>query len=100
MLLAIGGELDTTFVLPGNYSDDHPAPSASADAFHISFPDGAVVEYEPDTSTLEVKQGCKMNGNIEHSGGTFKSNGVQVDDHVHGGIVRGNNWTRAPNDGA
>ncbi|WP_151994597.1 phage baseplate assembly protein V [Buttiauxella massiliensis] len=142
LVLAIGGELDTAFILPGIYSDDHPAPSASADALHISFPDGAVMEYEPETGaltvsgiktasvtayesvvvtvpvvtvkasqkitldtpevvctnkltagTLEVKQGGKMSGNIEHSGGTFKSNGVQVDDHKHGGVERGGSQT-------
>ncbi|MCP2005014.1 UNVERIFIED_ORG: phage baseplate assembly protein V [Buttiauxella agrestis ATCC 33320] len=142
LLLAIGGELDTAFVLPGIYSDDNPAPSASADALHISFPDGAVIEYEPQTgeltvsgiktasvtasesvvvtvpvvtvkasqkitldtpevvctnklitATLEVKQGGKMSGNIEHSGGTFKSNGVQVDKHKHGGVERGGSLT-------
>jgi hypothetical protein len=49
LLLAIGGELDTAFVLPGIFSDDHPAPSGSPDAFHVSFPDGAVIEYEPET---------------------------------------------------
>ncbi|WP_313929774.1 phage baseplate assembly protein V, partial [Escherichia coli] len=49
LLLAVGGELDTAFVLPGIFSDDHPGPSASADAFHITFPDGAVIEYEPET---------------------------------------------------
>ncbi len=139
LLLSIGGDLTTAFVLPAIYSDEHPAPSASADAFHITFQDGAVIEYEPETSaltvsgiktamvtasesvdvtvpvvtvkasqkitlntpevvctnklttgTLEVKQGGKMSGNIEHSGGTFKSNGVQVDAHDHGGISRGN----------
>jgi len=142
LLLAVGGELDTAFVLPGIYSDDNPAPSASADALHISFPDGAVMEYEPEsgaltvsgiktasvtasesvvvtvplvtvkasqkitldtpevvctskltTGTLEVKQGGKMSGNIEHSGGTFTSNGVQVDDHDHGGVERGGSRT-------
>ncbi|WP_407578862.1 phage baseplate assembly protein V [Citrobacter koseri] len=54
LILAVGGELDTAFVLPGIYSDDHPAPSASADALHIDFPDGAVIEYEPETSVLTV----------------------------------------------
>lgn len=54
MILAAGGELDTAFVLPGIYSDDNPAPSASADALHISFQDGAVIEYEPKTSALTV----------------------------------------------
>lgn len=142
LVLAMGGELDTAFVLPGIYSGDHPAPSASSDALHISFPDGAVIEYEPETSaltvsgiktasvtatesvvvtvpvvtvkasqkitldtpevvctnklttgTLEVKQGGRMSGNIEHGGGTFTSNGVQVDDHNHGGVERGGSQT-------
>lgn len=142
LVLAVGGELDTAFVLPGIYSDDHPAPSASADALHISFPDGAVMEYEPETGaltvsgiktasvtasesvvvtvpvvtvkasqkitldtpevvctnklttgTLEVKHGGSMSGDIAHGGGTFKSNGVQVDDHDHGGVERGGSRT-------
>lgn len=142
LLLAIGGELDTAFVLPGIYSDDNPALSASADAWLVEFPDGAVMSYEPETGaltvtgiktadvtasdsvavsvpvvlikaetrvtldtpevvctnklttgTLEVKQGGKMSGNIEHSGGAFTSNGVQVDKHGHGGIRRGDEWT-------
>ena len=54
LLLAIGGELDTAFVLPGIFSDDNPTPSASADAWHVVFPDGAVMEYEPETSALTV----------------------------------------------
>lgn len=54
LILAVGGELDTALVLPGIFSDDHPAPSASADTLHIAFPDGAVIEYEPATSALTV----------------------------------------------
>ncbi|MFJ5440128.1 phage baseplate assembly protein V [Pectobacterium brasiliense] len=54
LILSIGGELDTAFVLPGIYSDNNPAPSASADALHISFPDGAIIEYEPATGALTV----------------------------------------------
>ncbi|WP_286011669.1 phage baseplate assembly protein V [Escherichia coli] len=56
LILAVGGELDTAFVLPGIYSGDNPAPSASADALHIRFPDGAVIEYEPETSALTVAE--------------------------------------------
>ncbi|CFR19770.1 baseplate assembly protein V [Yersinia frederiksenii] len=52
LLLAVGGELDTAFVLPRIFSDDYPAPSVSADAFHVIFPDDAVIEYEPETSAL------------------------------------------------
>lgn len=142
MILAIGGELDTAFVLPAIFSDDHPAPSASADAWHVEFPDGAVIEYEPEsgalsvsgiktadisasesitatvpvvlvkastrvtldapevvctnkliTGSLEVQRGGKMAGDIEHSGGAFKSNGVQLDDHDHGKVMTGGDWT-------
>jgi len=52
LLFSLGGELDTAFVVPGIFSDDFPAPSASADAVHIAFPDGAVIEYEPKTGAL------------------------------------------------
>ncbi len=52
LILCLGGELDTGFVLPGIFSDDNRAPSASADALHWSFPDGAVIEYEPATGAL------------------------------------------------
>lgn len=142
VILAIGGELDTAFVLPAIFSDDFPAPSASVNAFHIAFPDGAVIEYEPDagallvsgittadvtakesitatvpvvvikadtrvtldtpevmctnkliTGTLEVQKGGKMSGDIEHAGGKFTSNGVQVDNHDHGKVQRGDSWT-------
>jgi len=54
LLLSLGGELDTGFVLPAIYSDDFPAPSASPQAYHISFSDGAVLEYEPETGALTV----------------------------------------------
>lgn len=54
LVLCLGGELDTGFVLPGIFSDDNPAPSASADALHWSFPDGAVIEYEPATGALSA----------------------------------------------
>ncbi|MDM8063873.1 phage baseplate assembly protein V [Klebsiella pneumoniae] len=134
MILAVGGELDTAFVLPGIYSDDNPAPSVSADAWHVEFPDGAAMSYEPETGaltvtgiktadvtasdsvavsvpvvlvkaetrvtldtpevvctnklttgTLEVKQGGKMSGDIEHSGGSFSSNGKVLHNHKHPG---------------
>ncbi|AVY97596.1 MULTISPECIES: phage baseplate assembly protein V [Lelliottia] len=143
LVLAIGGELDTAFVLPGIFSDDHPAPSASPDAFHVSFPDGAMIEYEPEngaltvsgittanitasesitasvpvvlvkaetritldtpevvctnkliTGSLEVQKGGTMRGDIEHTGGKFTSNGVQVDDHAHGNVQSGGSWTK------
>ncbi|WP_288446599.1 phage baseplate assembly protein V [uncultured Serratia sp.] len=145
VLLAIGGELSTAFVLPALYSDVSPAPSASADAWHVAFPDGAIIEYEPDTGalsatgvksaaiqasdsisaesqqvtvkasvkimldtpevecsnhlsakTFSVTEGGKMSGDITHSGGTFSSNGIVVDDHKHGGVQTGGGQTGKP----
>jgi len=54
LILSLGGELDTAFVLPAIYSDDFPAPSVSAQAYHVQFSDGDVMEYEPETSALSV----------------------------------------------
>ncbi|MEL5602180.1 phage baseplate assembly protein V [Serratia nevei] len=145
VILAIGGELDTAFVLPALYSNASPAPSASADAWHVTFPDGAIIEYEPDTGalsatgvksatiqasdsisaesqqvtvkasvkimldtpevecsnhliakTFSVTEGGEMSGDITHSGGTFSSNGIIVDDHKHGGVQTGGGKTGKP----
>ncbi len=52
LLFSLGGELDTAFVMPCIVSDEFPAPSASADAMHVTFPDVAVIEYEPKTGAL------------------------------------------------
>ncbi|MFA8143968.1 Rz1-like lysis system protein LysC [Escherichia coli] len=38
--------------MPG--SDPETNGDLSADALHIRFPDGAVIEYEPETSALTV----------------------------------------------
>lgn len=46
------------------------------------------------TGTFEVQKGGEMRGNINHNGGTFKSNGVQVDNHSHGGVKPGGSWTK------
>ncbi|RFS88207.1 phage baseplate assembly protein V [Serratia marcescens] len=54
VVLALGGELDTAFVLPAINSDDFPAPSVSPEAYHTRFSDGAVIEYEPETGALSV----------------------------------------------
>lgn len=54
LLLSIGGELTTSFVLPAIFSDDFPEPSQSEQAFSAVFPDGAVFHYEPASSTLTV----------------------------------------------
>lgn len=45
------------------------------------------------TRQLDVTEGGEMHGDITHSGGAFISNGVQVDDHDHGAVQRGGDWT-------
>jgi len=50
LILAVGGELDTVFVLPGIFTDDHLAPLASADGWQV----GAVIGYEPEGGELTV----------------------------------------------
>ncbi|EMJ8300377.1 phage baseplate assembly protein V [Klebsiella aerogenes] len=42
---------------------------------------------------LDITEGGEMNGNFNHKGGKFISNGVQVDDHDHGNVERGGDWT-------
>ncbi|WP_313118533.1 phage baseplate assembly protein V [Pantoea septica] len=130
LVLCLGGELDTGFVLPGIFSDNNPAPSASPDALHWSFPDGAVIEYEPEsgaltatgiktatikaavkilfdspevecsallkTAQLEVTQGGTMKGDVSHSGGSLRSNGIVVDAHQHGGVKSGGDLSEGP----
>ncbi|MGT3203542.1 phage baseplate assembly protein V [Yersinia enterocolitica] len=54
LILSLGGELDTAFVLPGIFSDDFPPPSASADGLYIAFPDGATLHYEPESGELRA----------------------------------------------
>ncbi|MEC5343361.1 phage baseplate assembly protein V [Brenneria populi] len=43
--------------------------------------------------TFSFTEGGKMTGNVDHQGGAFKSNGVQVDDHAHGAVESGESWT-------
>ncbi|EJX3100201.1 phage baseplate assembly protein V [Salmonella enterica] len=45
-------------------------------------------------ATFEITKGGKMTGSVEHSGGSFTSNGVQVDNHGHGGVKPGDSWTQ------
>ncbi|HDL7470237.1 TPA: phage baseplate assembly protein V [Yersinia enterocolitica] len=54
LILSLGGELDTAFVLPGVFSDDFPPPSASANGLYITFPDGATLHYEPEIGELRA----------------------------------------------
>ncbi|MBA5197934.1 phage baseplate assembly protein V [Pectobacterium aroidearum] len=43
--------------------------------------------------TFAFTEGGTMKGSVNHTGGAFKSNGVQVDDHSHGNVLNGPGWT-------
>lgn len=55
LLLSIGGELTTAFVLPAIFSDEFSPPSVSPQALVTVFPDGARFEYEPQSSRLLIE---------------------------------------------
>lgn len=117
LLLSVGGDLSAAFVLPAIYSNDRPPPSTDEKAMVTDFPDGARFEYSPATGTLHVSGVKKtiyesesiemntdeftlnagktvINGPVEQSGGSMSSNGVVVDGHDHGGVVKGGDWTK------
>ncbi|WP_272515522.1 MULTISPECIES: phage baseplate assembly protein V [unclassified Providencia] len=52
IILALGGELTTAFVLTGIFSNDHSEPTDSLTADHRTYSDGAIIEYEPATGAL------------------------------------------------
>jgi len=43
--------------------------------------------------TFNFTEGGEMTGDVTHSGGALTSNDVQVDDHDHGKVQRGDGWT-------
>ncbi len=45
------------------------------------------------TKRFDVTEGGEIHGDFNHTGGAFVSNGVQVDDHNHGAVQRGGDWT-------
>ncbi|MEY0576589.1 phage baseplate assembly protein V [Providencia manganoxydans] len=54
IILSIGGELTTAFVLTGIFSNEHAEPTDSLTADHRTYSDGAVIEYEPATGHLKA----------------------------------------------
>ncbi|WP_265693739.1 phage baseplate assembly protein V [Providencia rustigianii] len=54
IVLAIGGELTTAFVLTGIFSNECSEPTDSLTADHRTYSDGAVIEYEPATGALKA----------------------------------------------
>ncbi|WP_179127324.1 phage baseplate assembly protein V [Salmonella enterica] len=120
LIACIGGNPETAMVIGSLYSNDNPAPGSSlkeivirydADAGALSATGMKTANLEASVSvtlktpvvectqhlkaaTFEITQGGKMTGSVEHSGGSFTSNGVQVDNHGHGGVKPGDSWTQ------
>lgn len=88
-----------TAVLDASESINATAPEITCTASVKITLDTPIVECTKHlaTATLEVKEGGKMTGNIEHSDGTFSSNGVVIDSHDHGGVQLGGSNTNGPN---
>ncbi|MCS6192166.1 phage baseplate assembly protein V [Shewanella baltica] len=61
MLLSLSGDLTNAYILPALYSDENPEPDGNNNNNNNNnrertvYPDGAVIEYDPDTSALTVK---------------------------------------------
>ncbi|CAG75512.1 baseplate assembly protein V [Pectobacterium atrosepticum SCRI1043] len=43
--------------------------------------------------TFSFTEGGTMKGDVNHTGGAFKSNGVQADEHSHGNVLNGPGWS-------
>lgn len=54
MLLSLSGDLTNAYILPALYSDENPEPDDNANRERTVYPDGAVIEYDPESSALKV----------------------------------------------
>ncbi|RUO28192.1 phage baseplate assembly protein V [Aliidiomarina sanyensis] len=54
VLLSLCGDLANCYVLPAINSNENPEQDDHENRDHITYPDGAVIEYDPETSFLKV----------------------------------------------
>ena len=108
IILAASGELTTACVLVGLYTQN--APSHSPDVHVFEFEDGARIEYNHATGTLNVTgmklinidcPQIKIKGDIEIDGsvkstGDMIAGGISQIEHIHGGVKGGPDKTGAP----
>lgn len=126
VVLSMGGNLATAFVLPAINSNQFPPPSSSPEGSVTQYPDGGWFEYEPATGRWYIK-GIKsmvveaadtitfktaqfvveadntrinsevvINGSVTQGGGAMSSNGIVVDSHNHTGVSKGGATTGGP----
>ncbi|ODK48590.1 phage baseplate assembly protein V, partial [Salmonella enterica] len=126
VVLSMGGNLETAFVLPAIYSNQFPPPSDSVGGCVTEYPDGGWFEYEPATGrwhvrgiksmvieasdsviyktgefvveadTTRINSEVVINGGVTQGGGAMSSNGIVVDDHEHTGVLKGGANTGGP----
>lgn len=82
VVLAPDGDLGAGIILPGLFSDDHPAPGSDGREL-IIFSDGAVIAYDPDAHRLEVILPPGGAASITADGGTT----------IHGPVTINGNLT-------
>lgn len=108
ILLSLSGDINNAYVLPSLYSDDNPEPDDHETRLRTAFPDGAVFEYDPETSQLKISGICTavievaertqidcpdntingnvtingettLNGDITHTGHMTNEGGIEID---------------------
>ena len=120
IILSPSGNPAQGVVLMGLYSDARPAPVESEDKAHITFADGAVIEYDrsihhlkavlPDGATTELVStgGVSIIGDVNVAGDITASGDVTdhtrsmqgdrdiYNGHTHGGVQSGGSTTSNP----
>lgn len=101
ILLAPSGELAGAIVLTGLYSTSNAAPSTSPDVHHVSYPDGAEIEYDHATHVYRITLPADARIEITapgdvHVNGDVIADGISLKNHVHSGVVAGAANTGVP----
>ena len=104
ILFSPSGELTAALVLPALYSDANPAPDNHPTRHRTTYPDGAVIEYDPEAGALNatgIKTGhisasvsitmdtpkTKMTGDLEVAGETSIGKSLTVTKGVSAGAT-------------
>lgn len=95
VVLSMGGNLETAFVLPAIYSSQFAPPSDSVDGCVAEYPDGGWFEYEPATGRWYVR-GIKSMVIESADNITLKTGEFMVDDRGHTGVKSGGDTSGGP----